>query len=53
MRERHIRLNRYDQSVVERANELLDRMTLDEKVGQMNQLDLTCLRTPSASMGTA
>jgi len=39
MGERHIRLNRYDQRVVERANELLDRMTLDEKVGQMNQLD--------------
>lgn len=35
----HVRLNRCDQAVVDRANALLGRMTLDEKIGQMNQLD--------------
>jgi beta-glucosidase len=35
----HIRLNRFEPRVVERADEILSRMTLEEKVGQMNQLD--------------
>ncbi len=39
MGDTHLRLNRHDEAIVERANALLDRMTLDEKVGQMNQLD--------------
>ncbi|MFN2133675.1 MAG: glycoside hydrolase family 3 N-terminal domain-containing protein [Anaerolineae bacterium] len=39
MDDRHIRLNRFEQRVVAQADEILNRMTLDEKVGQMNQLD--------------
>lgn len=39
MSDGHIRLNRFEQRVVAQADEILSRMTLDEKVGQMNQLD--------------
>ena len=39
MGDAHLRLNRYDESVVERADTLLGQMTLEEKCGQMNQLD--------------
>jgi beta-glucosidase len=39
MSDGHIRLNRFEQQVVERADEILSGMALEEKVGQMNQLD--------------